>query len=818
MDNSTSCSQSSIATNESASCHFSRKTMDDEDNAKQPKKISSNSDHDGGKDVCCAKHHPTAIGCDTPPCSANTDHAPDLWRCNKKPRDINDDLDSKKQHPLSNTYRRQQSTRPLTKHIQNNNQQRRNTGINNNVWKRGVWRSSADYNNKRAPVSSSNNTNNRKSNTIESKVVTRHQQQPEERLVKTDEIALFMRCKRRYADIEFRSIPPSPGGWEQVKPDRVVAWGNTAENYIDFSSYLTVGQNHYTDENDDAWKKGATWIREFETKNGNSTTHHQRRSSENNLATSKHHAAAAANITNKLVKSARPPPVSIPSTCVAPPPSFSSLPPPSSCTQSINQHHHFKSSVDDPLGFSLHPTNNNTTTLTQDTGPPTLRMPSRMYSADALSASSNALLDRNSQPVWDKRSFRGNNNSNRLPATLDIKAPPFRRMSSPLDKSTRHSTSDFSSYWTHPSPITPPGSASTHDMWSGHNNRVINSNYYHHQSQEWTPPISPWSSCQMDETNDTIFSAGEQQHWEDRFASILKVVDEGDDDTKTMTSSDAGWAKATSLTHQQRQRDTSSSDSSSSSSGSSSSHSPTDSSTSDGMAFLVANMQLVQNMVQTGGIGCRYCGSGSHAVARECPYISIVSSSSAWAQLFDAARRGDQHAFLEALDVYSKACPTETLQTIGRKLFDARCPLQLIALNTPPSRTTILVDLQGNARRTYTATPVSMAVYNPDATCRVNMPGFPLTLEENLARLADAGLARDLTEVARCSLCKQQGHWIKDCSFWGHGSSQRRSSLLQHHHYRSHSQKQHRLSVDVDSSNSHRLYYNLNEYVLVEGI
>lgn len=300
----------------------------------------------------------------------------------------------------------------------------------------------------------------------------------------------------------------------------------------------------------------------------------------------------------------------------------------------------------------------------------------------------------------------------------------------------------------------------------------------------------------------------------------MKVVDEGDDDddTKTMASNtlvhDTGWQKTTPLAQQQQhQRDTSSSDSSSSSSSSNSSHSPTDST----MAFLVANMQLVQNMVQTGGMGCRHCGSGSHVVARECPYISVISSSSAWAQLYDAGRRGDPHAFLEALDVYSKACPTETLQTIGRKLFDARCPLQLVALNTPPSRTTILVDLQGNARRTFTATPVSIAVYNPDATCRVNLTGVPCTPEENIARLADAGLARDLTEVARCSLCKQQGHWIKDCSFWGQRSSFSRSSLL-HQQHRSHPQKQHRLSLDVDSSNSHRLYYNLNEYVLVEGI
>lgn len=492
---------------------------DDDGKGKHIKKLlvrASNLSHANARDcllvdVCCAKHQHTAIGCDTPPpCPANTDHAPDLWRCNKKPREINDDdLDTNKrpqqqqQQPTSNASRRQRPIRPLSKHVQSNNQQRRNTSsINNNVWKRGVWRSSADYNNKRAPVStsSSNNTNSRKSNGIDSRVISRHQQQQqqEECVVKTDEIALFMRYKRRYADLAFRSIPPSPGGWEEVKPERVVAWGKTAENYIDFSSYLTIGQNHHVaDEDDDAWKKSATWIREFETTNGSTTTkqQHHRRSSDNNLATSKHHAAAA-NITSKLAKAARPPPVSIPPTCIAPPPPstpnlFSPLPPPTTSTQPINQQHRFKSSVDDLLSFSLHSTNNNNTLLQGlkqgkkgllitllisyhhlDTGRPSLRMP-RMFSADGISASSNTLLDRNSHALWDKRSFHGNNSNNRLPATLDIKAPPYRRMSSPLDKSTRTTTtSDFPSYWSHhPSPITPPGSASTHDMWPGHSNR-----------------------------------------------------------------------------------------------------------------------------------------------------------------------------------------------------------------------------------------------------------------------------------------------------------------------------------------------------------
>ncbi|KAG2172092.1 hypothetical protein INT43_001569 [Umbelopsis isabellina] len=47
----------------------------------------------------------------------------------------------------------------------------------------------------------------------------------EEKTVKTDEIALFMRCKKRPSDIEVLPIPPSPGGWDDVIPDRTMRWG-----------------------------------------------------------------------------------------------------------------------------------------------------------------------------------------------------------------------------------------------------------------------------------------------------------------------------------------------------------------------------------------------------------------------------------------------------------------------------------------------------------------------------------------------------------------------------------------------------------------
>jgi hypothetical protein len=43
--------------------------------------------------------------------------------------------------------------------------------------------------------------------------------------MRTDEIALFMRCKKRPCDVEVQPIPPAPGGWDDVVPDRTISWG-----------------------------------------------------------------------------------------------------------------------------------------------------------------------------------------------------------------------------------------------------------------------------------------------------------------------------------------------------------------------------------------------------------------------------------------------------------------------------------------------------------------------------------------------------------------------------------------------------------------
>lgn len=216
------------------------------------------------------------------------------------------------------------------------------------------------------------------------------------------------------------------------------------------------------------------------------------------------------------------------------------------------------------------------------------------------------------------------------------------------------------------------------------------------------------------------------------------------------------------------------------------------------MEVLIANSQLLQNMMQNGNIGCRYCGAGTHWVARDCPFIPLLHPQDAWIQLIHASRQRQKTAaaaaaaFMDALAVYSKSQPSDTLQSIARKLAASSSStavggLQLVAIDQEIPNTTILVDLQGRHRRRYTA----VALNADQMYC---CPGVPLTAEQNYERLADAGLPRDLTEVALCRVCSQRGHWAKDCSL------------------------QTTTNITDSSSSSRRLYHSLNDYVLVDGI
>lgn len=132
----------------------------------------------------------------------------------------------------------------------NDNQQKRNTH-------RRSWRSAGH--NKRASASNQNrktfNTRNRDNG---------NQSKQHQAVVRTDEIALFMRYKKQG---DFKPIPPAPGGWDEVKPERVIEWDQTAECLSDYSCYINAQK-----QDEDAWKKDVPWVQDFEETSDDSTT------------------------------------------------------------------------------------------------------------------------------------------------------------------------------------------------------------------------------------------------------------------------------------------------------------------------------------------------------------------------------------------------------------------------------------------------------------------------------------------------------------------------------------------------------------------
>lgn len=400
--------------------------------------------------------------------------------------------------------------------------------------------------------------------------------------------------------------------------------------------------------------------------------------------------------------------------------------------------------------------------------------------------------------------------------------------------------------------------------------------------QDWASGFMSWPPTTTKQQRGAAATAGSDsrsgwnsadsnpmQQWEDRFASILKVVDDDSSMSSmppTPTESDV-WAPPSLRPYSARDLDKRRSSSIETShhrrwtlgGGSSNGGSYERDNVNN---FVMASTQLLQNIVQNGSIGCRHCGSGTHSIARDCPFIASATPRDAWIQLIHAANSENIPFFFEALDTYSKCCPSETLQSIARNLLDVGCNLHLVAMDIPLTSTTMLVDLQGTSQRRYTVYAATCQVHCSGAAADAwqraaacypygRKPGLPRSFEQNLQWLADAGFPRDLTDMGQCKACKQNGHWAKDCTALAQPqppiSSSSSSCLWQYPWLggggSASSRQLDGFSLDysrnkfppagvanptiakrrsLTQSNSkeavHRLYYSLNDYVLVDGI
>ncbi|KAI8144846.1 hypothetical protein BJV82DRAFT_606479 [Fennellomyces sp. T-0311] len=624
-------------------------------------------------------------------------------------------------------------------------------------------RRSSDHH-KRAAVSNHNRkvhaNNNKQPTTPAPKSPIKQQpQHNNDRVVRTDEIALFMRCKKRYSDPDFKPIPPVPGGWDEVTPDRVIEWEQTANIITDFSSY--------NQPNND-WNAVLPWIRDDDGKSPAAVagTDSNKPSHDHDTCSSRKSRQDSWKpvLSEKSIATSYPPPITSP----------------------LNHGKRQES-----LTTSTHVKSNNIRT--------TRAFPDRFLNQPSLVKSANQLFEQRAPALWDIGTRPYHRRSSTY--SLDIQtsnvslAPisaPTRRFSYGHDNTNRSHDPLIGSC--------SPWSPNPPD-WSMY--RVPP------YQQEWTPPTSPWSPDRKRSSyfSSSLFSpnttseSNSMSVWEERCASILKVVedDTSKDDVWTAFPPPKDTQRRSSYNDINWNRNTTN---------------------NDGMALLVANSQLLQNMVQTGHMGCRHCGSGAHSIARNCPYLPTLSIQDAWLQLLQAANRRDTELFMDAIDIYSKSQPNETLPSIARRLQDAQSTLQLVALDKTVPSTTVLVDLQGRMRRKYAvmamALPSDFFVTDRGHAYDRTL-GMPGSAEQNMSRLAEAGFARDLTEMAHCMLCKQSGHWAKDCTARKPQHQPPRHDYLPR-------RKQFPMtdptlsSKDSTAELSHRLYYSLNEYVLVDGI
>ncbi|KAG2217299.1 hypothetical protein INT45_000380 [Circinella minor] len=731
-------------------------------------------------------------------------------------------------------------------------------------------------NNATLPTATNNTANEKSPSSLPLTTITKssgkQEEEVEDRVVRSDEIALFMRCKKRYSDPDFKPIPPLPGGWDEVTPDRVISWEQTAEMLDDFSSYK---------QNDPDWKNKLPWARHHRH-------HHHREKDTNKKPTSSSLTlSSSSGITDNVVT------VSSKSNKVK----VTAEANKAMINNSNNTRYHDKNDV-----FS-----NSIKSITRQNDVPWTPVPGQIdyhsyyYKQQHLHSlpppiqpsyyrfltqpgllsrtppSSQPLFEQKTPSLWDISNSHHLNNSNtnnynnscppsynnsnfnnstnnngRRSSTfsLDIQtgnqqaypSAAMRRLSYGYDnkyslyQQENHQRSqqrnNDSSSVSGCSPWSP-----TLSDWSSKYRAPVPTSL---RQQEWTPPVSPWSvdnskrngsfSNISPETlpSTTAANNSNSNTWEEQFASILKVVDDdtatkstvttpfyhyqqqqqqqqdiwplsppssaggiidhqpyqhcnnGSFPTKRRSSYNDAYYHYNHYQQQQPQRQPQSQTLWNNNNSNGDTTKKATASTSEAGGLLITNSQLLQNMAQTGHIGCRHCGSATHSTSKECPHIPLINDQDAWIRLLQAGHRCDTMQFMEAIDIYSKSQPSETFSMIARRLQDSGSKLQLVALEKPLLSTTILVDLQGIMHRKYTVTimvfpqppPTLLDTHNNndyygnagvDYNNSQVTTGVPESAEQNIARLTEAGFARDLTEVTCCMLCKQSGHWAKDC-------------------------------------------------------
>lgn len=139
-------------------------------------------------------------------------------------------------------------------------------------------------------------------------------------------------------------------------------------------------------------------------------------------------------------------------------------------------------------------------------------------------------------------------------------------------------------------------------------------------------------------------------------------------------------------------------------------------------------------------------------------HIADKSEEEAWALLAEASAERDIGDFKDALQVLSKTCPDYTYPKLEREFRGRGFTIFLIAMEKDHGDTYTNVNLQGEIGKKYAVS------YFTSATCHrpALVDKWPASPEENLKRLADAGVPMD-RGVDKCNNCGKVGHSTRRC-------------------------------------------------------
>ncbi|KAK5796065.1 hypothetical protein VI817_005350 [Penicillium citrinum] len=162
---------------------------------------------------------------------------------------------------------------------------------------------------------------------------------------------------------------------------------------------------------------------------------------------------------------------------------------------------------------------------------------------------------------------------------------------------------------------------------------------------------------------------------------------------------------------------------------------------------------------------CRNCKAEGHQT-KVCQanrkfdlnHVADKLPEEAWDLMKAASDEKEIGSFREALQIYSKSCPEETFESIGKKMRDENFNIHLIALTKPPEDVISLIDLQGQLDREFV-----VGFFFSDKAQRANLrERWPTSTEENIERLQNAGLPYD-RQIMKCRNCGELGHSARGC-------------------------------------------------------